>query len=212
VKYYNELDTYQELIGPHYHTRNFGDLTQEKYDEIYDKKKYVADYDSIYAYRENVNFSNAKATDILLERLKDESISFDQKCIYFIEYAHSEPSEELEDHVHPSIKMMEDAMNEGKYSIYLQELWLTWRCLEQLLGYGSSRDSDIPNRMYNDWRMKCLQTIYQHIANYPDDIMAINQFFKISSNENILRYGDFDFGNQNVLWELALGFIHLNKE
>ena len=43
-------------------------------------------------------------------------------------------------------------------------------------------------------------TIFLHIRKHPIDIKAINQFLVIACKDNILREGEFEYGNQ-ALWE-----------
>ncbi len=71
---------------------------------------------------------------------------------------------------------------------------------------GSSQDSYIPNWIYNQVRNQCLCTILKHIAQCPDDLMAVNQLMRLASENNIYRLGTFEHGNQNVVeyYELYL--------
>lgn len=89
-------------------------------------------------------------------------------------------------------------MNEKKYSIYLNELWQKWRVLYQS-SKGASKNSEIPNWIYNDYRNVCCSTILSYIEGHPDDIMAINEFLVMACKENVLRYGVFEYGNQYVV-------------
>ena len=89
----------------------------------------------------------------------------------------------------------EAIMNEKKYSLYLNELWQKWRVLYQS-SKGASKDSEIPNWIYNDYRNVCCSTILSYIEGHPNDIKAINEFLVMACKENILRYGEFEYGNQ----------------
>ena len=94
-------------------------------------------------------------------------------------------------------------MKEGNYSLYLYELWLKWRVLYQS-SVGSSKDSEIPNRIYNEYRRMCLCSILSHIKNNKEEIMAINNFLMMAYKVNILREGDYDYGNQYAVEEYNL--------
>ncbi len=64
---------------------------------------------------------------------------------------------------------------------------------------NASRDSEIPNLLYNDYRNICVCTILSYIEEHPHDIMAINECLVMSCKENILREGVFDYGNQAIV-------------
>ena len=93
---------------------------------------------------------------------------------------------------------MESLMKERKYSLYLNELWQKWRVLYQN-SKGASKDSEIPNIIYNEFRNICACTVLAYIEKHPDDIKAINEFLVIACKENILREGEFSYGNQNAV-------------
>lgn len=183
---------YGKLVD-RYHVSHYGELSEEKYQEKYDKKEVVQDYDSIFSLR-------GTSDTTYLKQLANEAKSFDAKCIYTLEYAHT-VTDDLE---HPAIKGLEYLMKSEKYSIYLYEIWRTWRCLLQEDCFGSSKDSEIPNDLYNRMRLVCAHTILEYIIQHSSDIMAINQFIVLSSINNIERYGVYPYGNQNMMEQLEL--------
>ena len=190
---------YGKLVN-RYHVSHYGKLSEDEYQEMYDKENFVQDYDSIFSLR-----GTSDAT--YLKRLADEAKSFDAKCIYTLEYAHTI----TEDWEHPAIKSLEYLMKSEKYSIYLHEIWRTWRCLLQE-NLGSSKDSEIPNDLYNRMRLVCAHTILEYIIQHPSDIMAINQFIVLSSINNIERYGVYPYGNQNMMEQLELFYERYRDE
>ena len=147
-----------------------------------------------------------------LENKYNTTKDFDARCIYAIELAHAyEASGEFQN---PAIPIMETLMKERKYSLYLNELWQKWRVLYQS-SKGASKDSEIPNRIYNDYRNICCCTILTYIESHPTDINAINEFVIMACKENILRVGVFEYGNQAVVEKYYLfpeKYAKLEKE
>ena len=128
--------------------------------------------------------------------------SFEKQCIYLKEYARAFYGSDTSDERFLKLFLkLENQMKQGKYSVYLMEIWRLWRFYFQ---EGFSKDSPIYNKVYNELRLICCRTILKHIINYPDDIMAINQFLNLASIDNINRYGLNPYGNQIVVEEISL--------
>ena len=89
-------------------------------------------------------------------------------------------------------------MRSGKYNPMLFNIWLDWRCLTQGM-LGASRDSEIPNQMYNQMRKRCYITCLKRIEEYPQDALAMNCAAVLAGRVNILRSGAFMFGNDGIL-------------
>lgn len=184
---------YSKLVN-RYHVSQYGELSEEKYWDMYDPTNIIQDYDSIYSLRG----TDDSVSIAYLKQLMNNAQNFDEKCIYTLEYAHTITNDE-----HPAIHCLEQLMKSKIYSIYLKEIWRTWRCLLQIT-FGDSKDSNIPNDYYNHMRMVCAHTILDYVVQHPNDIMAINQFITLSSEDNINRYGDYPYGNQNIMEEIKL--------
>lgn len=92
--------------------------------------------------------------------------------------------------------VLEELLDDGRYSPQLFFLWRIWRCGMQLNTYGASSWSDIPNGLYNAKRLQIAKSILNHIIENPDDAIAINQYLVTAGQTNILRRGDFTMGNQ----------------
>lgn len=190
-----EHNIFKAALVKRYNINHYGNLSNKQYEEIYDKNNVIPNYDSIYFKRGNQD----RLYTAHLKQMANNESDFTKKCIYTLESMHvesAEPTEEI-------IKPLENLMQSKQYSIYLIEVWRTWRCLFQSL-YGPSKDSAIPNYKYNDMRMICANTILHHIVAYPNDMMAINQFLTLSSIDNIYRYGEFPMGNQSILEEVFI--------
>lgn len=126
-----------------------------------------------------------------------QSKTLDEKCIYLIELSH----------VHVAAKYAEKSNYPGliyqflissEYSKYLLHVWTHWRCICQY-ELGASKDSYIPNWIFNQVRNRCAYSTLSYIAQHPTDKMAINMFMQISSEQNIYREGTYSYGNQNAI-------------
>lgn len=190
-KAYTEYSTFKTILADKYHISKYGEFTREEYWKAYDKNRLIADYDYIYKLRGDSTTKTAK----YLKGLVKKETNFDEKCIYALEYAHTNETS--------TVKVLEMLMNEKKYSIYLFEIWRTWRCLLQRKE-GLSKDSNIPNSIYNTMKMICASTIINYILQYPPDLMAINQYLVLSFTDNIHRYGPYPYGNQSAMEEMLL--------
>ena len=58
---------------------------------------------------------------------------------------------------------------------------------------------DAGNKAYNEYRNTCCCTILSYIEEHPEDIKAINEYLVMACKNNILREGEFDYGNQYVV-------------
>lgn len=179
----------KSALEERYGYKNYIDLSAEQYWRIYDKSNVVPDYHFIRSMNklDTVNVA-------YLKKLIEEETDFSRKCVYALEYAHVEDVD---------LKILEELMLSGEYSIYLFEVWRYWRCLSQRR-HGASIDSDIPNDEYNKMRRACANTILEQIKKNPDDVLAINQYLICAGCDDIYRYGEFNYGNQNAIEEMNL--------
>jgi hypothetical protein len=98
------------------------------------------------------------------------------------------------------INAMEGVLDSGRYSPMLVKTFIDWRMRTQILFYGISNMSEIPNWKYNLKRWQVIRTIRKHLKANPSDSSAARQAGILLSLENIGRGGPF--GN-NVLNYLA---------
>ena len=108
-----------------------------------------------------------KRVEMMLRKLDDCS-TFDEQCSLFLNWADS-PEAELEDEW--IVAVAGRLINSGKYNPCLNNIWIIWRCLYQYCYGGISRDSSIPNSIYNDMRKKCYLTCLRRIEKHPHDIL-----------------------------------------
>ncbi len=194
-KAYYDLFAY---LSEKYNIDTFGQIDKERIWDEYDHCPSVPEWESLIEKRGNSD---------MVEELKTkyhQAKDFDARCIYAIELCHAyeayiySPKADKEYFENPAMALMQSLMEEGQYSIYLYELWQKWRVLYQSTK-GASRDSEIPNWIYNDYRKKCCNITLSYIEEHPQDMQAINQYLLMACKENILRYGEYDYGNQYAL-------------
>ena len=191
-------DDLYAYLSKKYYIHTFGMLDEDQYWDEYYNCKSVPEW---------AELRDKRGNDKMVEELKKKYYNakdFDARCIYAIELGHAYVAD-LDSwksvdgfSQNPAIPIMESLMNESKYSLYLNELWQKWRVLYQS-EKGASKDSEIPNWIYNDYRNNCCCTIISYIEKHPQDIKAINEFLVMACKENILRYGEFEYGNQYVV-------------
>ena len=194
-KAYEAYHILKEIIIDRYHVSHYGSLSEDEYWKNYNKGNYVSDYDSMHEL-----YANETEPIEKLQQLANSEKDFNKKCVYLLEYARVCYTQDW-DKKQEIIDSLEMILRSNEYSIYLYEVWRIWRILLQ---EGFSRDSEIDNGYYNQLRMVCVNTILNYIVNYPNDIMAINQFLMLSSIDNVYRYGEYPYGNQIAIEKLYL--------
>lgn len=168
-----------------------------------------------YEYFDSVYFNNEKVVGLreyyqkrgdadlvgeLREKLEGAN-DFDAQCAYAIELAHAYDANQEAVRIIP---FFESLMNSGKYSIYLFDVWRTWRCISQPIAGGLSKDSFIPNDKFNEMRRKCAYSTLIYLQNHPEDKIAANQYLVQSACRNIEREGYYNYGNQIAMEEMEL--------
>lgn len=93
-------------------------------------------------------------------------------------------------------KYLEDALNSEVYHPFLYEVFYKWRTVNQMLHYGMSNFSTIPNARYNEERWKTYQRIKAHLQANPFDGWAMIQVGLLWELPNIERGGPV--GNRNI--------------
>ena len=189
-------DELYAYLSKKYNVHTFGTLNEDRYWKEYNNCQSVPEWEELRGKRGNKQM--VKAIQTKYKNAKD----FDARCIYAIELGHAYEGDidswGADDYQNPAVPIMESLMKERKYSLYLNELWQKWRVLYQN-SKGASKDSEIPNIIYNEFRNICACTVLAYIEKHPDDIKAINEFLVIACKENILREGEFSYGNQNAV-------------
>lgn len=132
---------------------------------------------------------------VMLESL-NRCRTFDEQCSLLLNWA---DSKEGEPHDAWIVAVARRLMDSGRYSPALGNVWGVWRCLFQEAYAGLSRDSNIPNSLYNEVRRKCYLTCLKRIEAHPADVFAMNCAAVIGGRANLNRYGQNLFGNETMI-------------
>ena len=127
--------------------------------------------------------------------------NFDEQCSLWCLWANCKESN-LEDEW--LVAVGRRLMDSGYYNPLLNRIWITWRALTQIMYFGMSRDSAIPNHYYNEYRSKCYLTCLKRIERHPDDVFAMNCAAAIGGRVNLNRFGQNYFGNEAMIEEAMM--------
>lgn len=127
--------------------------------------------------------------------------NFDEQCSLWRNWANCRKSI-LEDEW--IVAVGNRLIQSSKYSPILYHVWLTWRALCQGTYFGHSKDSDIPNPYYNEFRKMCYITCLKRIEREPNDIYAMNCAAVIGGRSNMNRLGQNYFGNEAMIEEAEM--------
>ena len=112
---------FKAALANRYNINHYGKLSEHQYWASYDKNNVIPNYDSIYNLRRTEDQLHANQ----LKQKANNEIDFNKKCIYTLEFVHANDSEPTEEIVKPLVGLMQSK----QYSLYLIEIWRTWRCL-----------------------------------------------------------------------------------
>ena len=157
--------------------------------QLYDKEKYVKDIASIQMIR---RIENASANDLttLGNKLKQryvEETDFDARCILALEIGCCEDPD--------AVDYLGELIEDGRYSKYLLEVWLSWRLRAQCDVFGISTFSEIPDNLYDNARLLVAKSFLRHIEENPDDSLAKMLLLNLTFTENLHRAGGI-YGNE----------------
>lgn len=139
------------------------------------------------------NMSEKRRLKWMLESL-NECGTFAEQCSLFLNWADCKESKEDDLWI---IAVAHRLMQSGNYSLFLNRIWMIWRCLSQAVYWGGqSRDAAIPNDYYNEMRKQSYLTCLKWIEKNPSDILCKVCAGTIAGRINMNRYGSFMFGNQ----------------
>ena len=193
---------FQELVNIPYDTPEFltdeeRDATGENFWTLYDKSKYVADYEEIQKKRlpEEVDYDELQRLSLTLQKKYLAEEDFDAKCIYALEMGcYDFPY---------AIDYLGELIEDGRYSKYLFEVWISWRLRAQSRVFGISTYSEIPDNLYDNARLLVAQAYAKHIVENPNDTLAKFLLMNLIYTENLHRPGGY-FGNEALGAELML--------
>ena len=144
-----------------------------------------------------VAYKNSSAdmrVKVMLEQM-NACETFDEQCSLFLNWANCKESMDEGEWL---LKVAARLMKSGKYNPLLYHVWLDWRCLTQGM-LGSSRDSEIPNQLYNEMRRVCYLACLKRIEAFPHDALAMNCAAVLAGRANLLRLGSYMFGNDGIM-------------
>ena len=198
-------ETYYTYLNTRYSTSKFIHLSEDEYWNNIEKKNHITKKE--YIYYDSIKFENILYAVKYLDSVSVSLKSFQEYSIYQIEIAnqHILQDEEFGYNNEGSfigeeiaIEKYLNILDKKEYSLYLFDAWRRWRCISQRQN-GFSKFSSIDNDFYNEKRKEVTFFILDYIIENPTDEMAINQFLLFATHENILRFGEYDYGNQNTV-------------
>lgn len=203
----DSLNCLDSVLSTRFHISNYSNVSTEAYWNALDFSKQSKDlFDKVSTKEitaDNIDTKEVqKDIAFILESIKNEK-DFDKKCAYTMKYVY------YVGFYRTDFELIEELLDDGRYSPYLFFLWRIWRCGVQLhdMNYGPSTWSPIPNKLYNEKRLKIAETTLKYIVTHRNDGIAINQYLITASISNIMRIGDYPFGNESFteLYYLDLG-------
>lgn len=198
-------DEWEEEISAMDYVASFGKVIESKAYMFYDDEDaFVASLDSVIRIAEEMaaerfqRYKDASEDERLGVMLGELAAckNFDEQCSLWRSWANCEESS-MEDEWILGVGMA--LMKSGNYSPILHHIWITWRALCQMMFFGSSRDSAIPNQYYNEFRKMCYVACLKRIESHPDDIYAMNCAAAIGGRTNMNRFGQNYFGNEAMI-------------
>lgn len=193
---------FQELVNVPYETPEFlsdeeSEATDKEFWTLYNKSKYVANYDEILKKRlpEDVDYDELQRLSLPLQKKYLAEEDFDAKCIYALEMGcYDFPY---------AIDYLGELIEDGRYSKYLFEVWVSWRLRAQSRVFGISTWSEIPDNLYDNARLLVAQAYVKHIVENPNDTLAKFLLMNLIYTENLHRPGGY-YGNEALGAELFL--------
>ena len=200
------------IMASRYNVSNYTDLSDEDYWQRIDNSAQTKEIQSFVSEKKitHDNIDSKKVRKDIARILKtiDNEKVFDNKCAYAMAYIY------YVGFYNYDMNVIEALLDDGQYSPRLFFLWRIWRCAVQLRDsqYGPSTWSPIPNKLYNDKRYKIAHTTLKYLVDHRDDAIAINQFLMTAWQPNILRFGQFDMGNESFTEVYYLGLMNDEEE
>ena len=195
-------DCFKELVAIPFETPEFIsdeeiDLISDSFWEQYDKTRYIEDYETIQKRRADKNATHKYLVGftVPLQLRYIQEKDFDARCIYAIELG----CYDFQDAVDYLGELIED----GRYSKYLFEVWLSWRLRAQSAAFGISTWSEIPDNLYDNARLLVAKAYLKHIAEEPSDNLAKLLLLNLTYTENLHRSGGY-YGNESLAADLLL--------
>lgn len=94
------------------------------------------------------------------------------------------------------IEAMQQAMESGRYSPLLFLLWRSYRVTYNFYKSCPSTFCYSYNLRYNHYRKLVFYVYLQYLGQHRDDLVTFNTLARLFSIDDILRFGEYPFGNQ----------------
>lgn len=121
--------------------------------------------------------------------------TLDEQCSLWMAWARSGKSrDEVAWHNYVAYKLL----TSRKYSCFMLPIWMVWRAETQILYYGLSSYSYIPNEFYNRIRTQCFVSTLWQLQDHPTDLLTLESAYCFSAETNLSRFGSFT-GNEALL-------------
>ena len=195
-------DCFKELVAIPFETPEFisdeeMDLVSDTFWELYDKTRYIEDYETIQKRRADKNATHnylvGFTVPLQLRYIQEED--FDSRCILAIELSCYDFPD--------AVDYLGELIEDGRYSKYLFEVWLSWRLRAQSAAFGISTWSEIPDNLYDNARLLVAKAYLKHIAKEPSDNLAKLLLLNLMYTENLHRRGGY-YGNESLGADLLL--------
>ena len=190
------LEKLDSTLGARFNVSNYVEINGEMYWDSLNNETFAKDLTDNYQCKkitgENIDSKEAvHDIELFNKKIRSEK-DFNKKCAYAYTFVYHVGIHNID------LKVIEDLLDDGRYSHFLFFLWRVWRCGVQLSDEedGLSTWSQIPNKLYNEKRHAIAVATLKHIVDQPDDAVAVNQFLITASFDNILRGGSFPMGNE----------------
>jgi hypothetical protein len=196
------VNLFNELVKTPYETPEYIseeeiEAVREQFWELYDKERFVKDIKAIQKIRSNENTPADELTTLgnQLKRRYVEESDFDTRCILALEVGCCDDLD--------AIDYLGELIEDGHYSKFLLEVWLSWRMRAQSEMFGISTFSEIPDNLYDNARLLVANSFLRHIAANPHDKLAKVLLMNLTSVENLHRAGGY-YGNEALGAQLFL--------
>ena len=190
------IEKLDSTLGVRFNVSNYVKINGDMYWDSLDNETLAKDLIDNYQCKKitGKNIESKEAVhdiELFNKKIKSEK-DFNKKCAYAYTFVYHVGIHNID------LKVIEELLDDGRYSHFLFFLWRVWRCGIQLSDEedGLSTWSQIPNKLYNEKRHAVAVATLKHIVDHPDDAVAVNQFLITASLDNILRGGGFPMGNE----------------
>ncbi len=185
ARYIKELERYLET-KPLFTPRN--QKIERKV--IRDQLAWSIEPDSAYIHSLNAVTDKDTLVNLFFEEICNAP-TYQQQCAVALLSVGKAPGEVV-------LPVMRELLSSGRYSQYEFIMWLGWRSAVQYFFFGPSRDAQIADELYNIYKNKAFLATLRYCNIHPGDETALMILEMFCSTGNVVRNGNYDFGNDAV--------------